>query len=333
MGTTSSRFLSKNIESLIRLGIKESDLLNLVPGGRHSLENPLERFEDQVLIDILNFAEAAKDDPAIGFKCGLNHGHMSYNDMTYTILFCANLKEGFDVSARFEPIVQDIGLNELMLEGDDAHVIWRTYEDAPEKLRHIGDLSFATLARLGMWIKAVHGLSVKSMQVRHRDERYREQYENLFNCDIEYGSSTDVLTFDKAFLDVPLPGSNPEILKRLVGRLENDLARLNQSPSEAERVRAYLEKMLGVEPVNIKSVAALLMTPDWTLRRQLKEEGTNFREILETVRRDRYEVLAGQPGMSQAQIAGQLGYSEQSAFSRAYKKWYGHSPSQVGERV
>ena len=329
MGEILSRFLAKNIDSLIGLCVEESDLLRLVPGGRTALGNPLARFDGDILIELFRFAEKVMDDPAIGFKCGLNHGHATYNDIAHTILFCANLKESFEISTRFEPLVQNFGVNELISDGHDAHIIWKTYEDAPDKLRHVSDLHFATLARLGLWIKAVHGLSVKHMQVRHRDERYREQYENMFDCEVEYGASRDVLTFDKAFLDVPLPMSNPEVLKGLVARLEYDLSRLNQLPSESEMVRAYLEKMLGIEAPTIKLVSDLMDMPEWKLRRRLKEEGTSFREILEQVRRERYNLLRAQPRISQARIAGELGYSEQSAFSRAYKKWYGRSPSKA----
>ena len=333
MGDVLSRFLIKNIDSLVGLGVPEYDLLSLIPGGRSALENPLARFDGNILLEAFNVAEQRMNDPAIGFKCGLNHWHAAYNDIAHTILFCANLKESFDVSTRFEPLVQTFGVNELIVDGDDAHIFWKTYEDAPEKLRHLSDLSFATLARLGLWIKAVHGLSVKHMQVRHRDERYRDQYTNMFDCEVEYGASRDVLIFDKAFLDVPLPMSNPEILKGLVARLEYDLSRLNHSPSESEMVRAYLEKILGIDSPTIKLVSDLMDMPEWKLRRRLKEEGTSFREILEQVRRQRYDLLSVQPQMSQAQIAGQLGYSEQSAFSRAYKKWYGRSPSQANDRA
>lgn len=323
-----SRFLAKNIESLIRLGVGESDLFGLISGGRTALKNPLMRFDGRILIEAFNLAEAAMNDPAIGFKCGLNHGHAHYNDIAYTILFCPDLKAGFELSTRYEPLVQTFGVNEISLDGDDAHYIWKTHEDAPEKLRHVSDLSFATLARLGLWIKAIHGLSVKHMQVRHRNETYRDLYANMFGCEVEYGCSRNVLTFDKAFLDVPLPMSNPDVLNGLVARLEHDLLRLNKPPSESEMVKAYLERFLGIEPPTIKFIAKTMDMPEWKLRRLMKEQGTSFREILEQVRRQRYEILRGQPMYSQSQIAGELGYSEQSAFSRAYKKWYGRSPSQ-----
>jgi len=58
MGDVSSRFLSKNIDSLIGLGVPETELLNVVPGGRPALGNPLARFDGNILIEVLNVAEA-----------------------------------------------------------------------------------------------------------------------------------------------------------------------------------------------------------------------------------------------------------------------------------
>ena len=200
MGATSSRFLTKNIESLKGLGVPEPAMLDCVPGGWPALSNPVIRFPGEVLIDIFNVAEHVTGDPSIGFRCGLNHGHATYNDIAFTILYCKNLRDSFAISTRFESLVQQFGINHLVEDGDSAQIIWETHEDAPEKLRHISDLSFATLARMGLWMRAVHGLSVKKMQVRHSLNSYHDQYVKLFDCPIEYRAEQDVLTFDQAFL-------------------------------------------------------------------------------------------------------------------------------------
>ena len=122
------------------------------------------------------------------------------------------------------------------------------------------------------------------------------------------------------------------MLKLLVAKLERDLSLLGQTVSETESVRRYLEKIIGDEPPTIKHIAQLMNTQDWALRRKLKQEGTSFRRILETVRKERYELLEQQNIHTQVQIAGLLGYSEQSAFSRAYKKWYGAAPVRPRKR-
>ena len=325
MGAASSRFVQKNIDSLVGLGLSRERLMPCIPGGDSSLGDPTHRFDAQVLIDVFELAETLSDDPAVGFRCGLNHGHAVYSDIAYTILYCRNLKESFDISVRFEPLTQQYGENSLIIRGNEADIVWTT-EDTPERLRHISDLSFATLARLGLWMKAVHGLSVKKMQVRHQDQSYKALYESMFDCPIIYGAPVDILTFDKRFLELPLPGSNPQMLSILIKRLERDLSALEQIVTDDKKVTAYLEKILGTASPTIDYIANLMGVTARTLRRRLTAQGTSFRKILESVRRERYEILSRQPELSQVQIAAMLGYSEQSAFSRAYRKWHGASP-------
>lgn len=271
MGALSSRFLIKNIDSLIGLGLPESDLMSVVPGKKEALKNPLLRFNGNVLIDLLRLAEQLSGDPAIGFRCGLNHGNVTYNDIAFTVLHCKNFRESFEVSERFEPLAQTFGINRLVVEGDIAHIYWVTYETAPEKLRHVTDLSFATLARLGVWMKAVHGLSVEKLQLRHSNKSYQNHYVEMFDCPVEYGAEHDALSFDKAFFSVPLPGYNPGMLKLLISRLEHDLSLLETVISDVETVKAYLNKYLGVGPCTMKDIAEMMSMPEWGLRRSLKE--------------------------------------------------------------
>lgn len=330
MGTTSSRFLQKNIESCIGLGIDADKLMALVPGGTAALENPVQRFDGDVLVAVLDLAEALSGDPAIGFRCGLNSGHVIYSDMGYTIMRCQNLQESYRVSARYERIVQQHGVNSLEVRGDEAALTWRTYEDAPERLRLITDVAFSIVARLGVFLRITHGLAAKRMTLRHTDTRYKDLYVQMFGCPIEYGADEDMVVFDKAFLDVPLPEANPKVLGLLTARLDRDLEALENPIQDAGMVAAYIDRILGTAPVSMKHVCEIMGLSERSLRRRLKESGTSFRAILENVRRERYELLMCQPDVSQVAIAGMLGYSEQSAFSRAYKKWHGASPTKNG---
>jgi len=278
----SSRFLEKNIESCIGLGISKEGLLSLVPGGLPALKDPTHRFEGEVLYLVLKYAEHVSGDPAIGFKCGLNHGHATYRDIAYTILFCENLRQSFEISERFEPIAQQFGVNQM----------------------EIGEM----------------------VKVRHTNRAYLDNYTDVFGCSVEYGARRDVLTFDKQFLEFPLPGANARMLSLLTKRLEQDLKMIDRPVSERQRVAGYIESLLGNTPPNLNNICKLVGLSERTLHRRLRKENTSFREILEEVRRERYSVLSAQENLTQVQIAAMLGYSEQSAFSRAYKSWFGVSP-------
>jgi len=298
-----------------------------VPGGRLALNNPTLRFDGEVLVKVFKVAEEMSGDDAIGFKCGLNHAHAVYNDIAYTIMYCQNLQESFDISVRYESLVQTFGINSLVIDGDEAYLCWRTHDDAPEHLRHVSDLSFATVARLVLWIKTIHGLTIKRMDVRHQNRSYEKLYMDMFNAPLHYGAEFDMFTFDKAFLEFPLPGRNPKILGLLTSRLEKDLQSLEKPLTESNKVTAYIDKILGETHPTIAHVSSLMGLTERTLRRRLATEETSFRSLLENVRRERYNLLLEQGEHSQSQIAGLLGYSEQSAFSRAYKKWHGKPPS------
>ncbi len=326
MGTVSSRFLEKNIESCVSLGIDGAKLLELVPGGRANLLNPLYRFDGRVLIDVLAKAEQLTGDPSIGFRCGLNHANVSYRDISYLVQYCDNLRHSFEISRQYEALTQQIGYNVLTVIGDEAHAHWHTYDEDYDRLRLVTDLTLASLAQLGLWIKMVHGLSVLQLSVRHNNENYRVLYEGLYGCEIVYGAPYDRVVFDKRLLEVPLPARNPAMLSLLTARLDREIAGLGSHRAYNERVRAYLETLLGAAPPTLETVAKLMGISDRSLKRRLKEEDTSFREILETLRREQYEILSLEPDLTQVQIAGRLGYSEQSAFSRAYKGWHGHSP-------
>jgi AraC-like DNA-binding protein len=65
-----------------------------------------------------------------------------------------------------------------------------------------------------------------------------------------------------------------------------------------------------------------------TLQRQLNAEGTSYRDILETTRRDLAEKYLREGDYKQAEIAYMVGFSDQSNFARAFKRWTGVSPGQ-----
>ena len=65
------------------------------------------------------------------------------------------------------------------------------------------------------------------------------------------------------------------------------------------------------------------------LQRRLKEVGTTFRTLLETVRKDLASTYLHDPDIEFAEVAFLLGFSDQSAFSRAFRRWTGHSPSEA----
>jgi AraC-like DNA-binding protein len=96
----------------------------------------------------------------------------------------------------------------------------------------------------------------------------------------------------------------------------------------ATEVRKLLIQMLPSGKADQDSIANRLYRSTSTLQRQLTAEGTNYRDILESTRRSLAEHYLREGGYTQAEIAFMIGFSDQSNFARAFKRWTGMSPGQ-----
>jgi AraC-like DNA-binding protein len=92
-------------------------------------------------------------------------------------------------------------------------------------------------------------------------------------------------------------------------------------------VRELLVDALEAGEPDVDAVADELAISGRTLQRRLRDEGTSFREVLATTRRDLAEALLATGVGSVTEIAHRLGFSETAAFSRAFRRWTGQSPA------
>jgi AraC-like DNA-binding protein len=95
-----------------------------------------------------------------------------------------------------------------------------------------------------------------------------------------------------------------------------------------KEVEDAIEPMLGTSEVSIERVARSLGMSRQTLYRRLREEGVTFEEILEAKRRQLAVRYLGLDRLSVKAVAYKLGFSDPAAFSRAFKRWTGVSPSE-----
>lgn len=92
-----------------------------------------------------------------------------------------------------------------------------------------------------------------------------------------------------------------------------------------EKVKKIVLQQLGSDSTNLTNVAALVGINPRTLRRTLMNSGFTYRALLDDVRQQQALILVRDRQQSTSEIALKLGYSEVSAFSRAWRRWFGKS--------
>jgi AraC-like DNA-binding protein len=133
-------------------------------------------------------------------------------------------------------------------------------------------------------------------------------------------------TFDAALLDLPIRRDESDLQAFLDGA-PGKISMLYRRDRETTRaVRELLARDL-TEATTLEAAASALGIAPRTLHRRLHEEGASFRAIKDTLRREAALEYLGKRGESVAHTAALLGYSEPSAFFRAFHSWTGMAPS------
>jgi AraC-like DNA-binding protein len=146
---------------------------------------------------------------------------------------------------------------------------------------------------------------------------------------VVFGWLENELVFDRQDLSLPVFLANPELLDVLERYAQRLLERLHTPDTWAGRVTQSLGRILvqGERP-SLNAVAFHLAVSTRHLQGQLQAEGTTYRSLLDQVRKELALDYLKRPDMTMCDIAFLLGFSEQSAFTHAFKRWTGSSPTE-----
>lgn len=185
---------------------------------------------------------------------------------------------------------------------------------------------------LGMVLNVCRrGLGSRWLPERVEFEHLRPEgwqaHEKAFGAEVSFGHRTNALIFADEGMYRRMPGADLnrfQAARRHMLDVAGDTHR--QAPSMVEAVMSEVRACLQDGPPHVEGVAAALGIPRWTLQRRLAEAGLSFSDVVEKVRRDLAVLYLAQPHLQLSEIALALGYSELSAFTRAFTRWHGQSP-------
>ena len=179
--------------------------------------------------------------------------------------------------------------------------------------------SFALRARAATEGK----LALRAVRFSHR-RTATPAHAEVFGTTVQFGAAVDELELDTAQLALPLISADPITS----AALEAKVAKLTTSGRSAFLDRARRATAAHLATPSLAAIGRVLGISARTLRRHLEQERTTLRALVDDVRRERADQLLA-AGTSAKEVAFALGFSEPSAFSRAYKRWTGRAVSSV----
>jgi len=168
-------------------------------------------------------------------------------------------------------------------------------------------------------------LVATEIKLAHPEPACSSDLIDYFKCDIEFDTEQSSLTFARVDADLELPSANRQIVLVHDEMLMRYLIEIKQGDI-VQQVKLIILDNLPDGQVTDKLVASELNLSERSMQRRLKEHKTTFRYLLDSVREMVAKQYIENPMNRMSDIAFLIGFSEQSAFSRAFKKWTGKSP-------
>jgi len=286
------------------------------PGARYRIDN---------IDNLWRKASEVIDDPCFGLKVG-DLWHPSHSSaLGYAWLASHSLREAFERLDRYYRVLTDerpMRLDETEKELTLTLIFSHKGRDIPER----NDAIMAGVMR-ACRMNYIEDLTPGSVTFTHPEPSCSARFFEYFRSPVVFEAPTNSLTLSIDAVDKRLPGSHPQLAELADQVMIDYLAKLDQNHMP-QKVKAVIIDQLPSGNVTNENVARQLYMSSRKLQRQLQSAGTTFYTLLDEVRQDLAQKYLREQDNNITEIGFLLGFSESSAFSRAFKRWMGVTPSE-----
>jgi AraC-like DNA-binding protein len=308
-----------------RQGMDRERLMQVAGLSAGDVDDPDARVRTASMLKLWREVIDAQDDPVLGLHVGSSISAKQLGLVGYAMYHSDTLQGALNRFARYGRILSDAIQFEIADTEEQVVFIWQM-PPSLVALRHPVETGVTLVVSIGREITGAE-LAPTSVELPSPRPEAVAPYRSMFRCPVAFDRPLASVTFSRAQLQLPTQAPDPT----LIGYLD-DLAAITLAPLEESdenmvaAVRRALWTMLPGGRPDLWRTAAGMGVSARTLQRRLGEEGSSFSRVLDELRRDLSDELLSDRKLSVAEVAFLLGYSEPSAFQRAFRRWRGVSP-------
>jgi AraC-like DNA-binding protein len=222
------------------------------------------------------------------------------------------------------------GLVTFEITDQTARLGYLVRQPGTRGIEQIYDLSIVVACKIMRALCGAHWSPTKVVLSRNRPQD-EKPYTHYFQAPIAFNDKTNYLEFPLSWLNYPNPNADPHLFSYLSERATEQQA--SQDTSLISNLHRMMLNAIFQRHCSAGHIAGQLGMHERTLNRKLAKLDTSFRKELEKLRYELSRQMLGNKEISINDIAAFLDYSDQAAFSRAFKKWAGVSPSEYRSTI
>jgi AraC-like DNA-binding protein len=297
---------------------------------RRNRISPRLLLEDNTRISIERFADLqvstmrAMGDEALGYaNRRLPVGCWSM--MCHAVIGCETLGQALSRYCRFYQLFECDIYPVLEEDGDMTRIRLQQTSRTGDPVPYLCETVLFNSHRFASWLVQEH-LPIQCVQLNYAPLAQPQDYRHMFLANpVEFEQPQAQLVLSSSLLEKRITQNETSLRHFLRHPILIMLTQDYAANSWTSRVRDIVRRNLHDIP-ELNGVATTLAVHPQTLRRRLSSEGTTFKDIKNQMRRDTALYFLGKQGLSIEEIAHRAGFSESSAFIRAFKGWTGVTP-------
>lgn len=285
-----------------------------------------ERIDVDVIAEAWRQLAVVTEDPAIGLTAASDYFQpANWHTVGLAMLCSSSLRDAIERMGRYQTFLTDAGSFHVQEFDDSLYCSMRTDIDASRLGFEATDFGMAAIMKV---LRIIYPGVLRPKQVRLMRPAPQQvvPYYDYFGCSVLFDQEELGFLFSLDQVDKVLPSANMD-LARIQDQLTEDYLAELRSESLARQVKQLIEPRLPSGDVGSVEIADRLHMSSRNLQRRLQDEGVSFKQLLSEVRQESALRYLASSRYSISEIAYLLGFSDQSNFTRAFKRWFDVSPS------
>jgi AraC-like DNA-binding protein len=316
------------IARLKSAGVPVAPLLRRAGLTPEVVADPDERLSVRSQVALLDEAAIALKDDRLGFTLARDHDPRQIGLLYYVMASSQTLGNGLKRVARYSQITNE-AIVVRYLEGHRL-IISLSYSGVPRHSdRHQIEFCMFGVLRVCRMLTE-QKLVPQHFSIAHHRSGANSEMARFVGTKVEFGADRDEFALNLDARELPLIHADTHLNDLLLKYCEAALADRKGNPSQLRtRVENAISSLLPHGRVLVEDVARSLGMSERTLARKLSDEGLNFTEILQQLRRDLAVRYLNDRKLHVSKIAWLVGFNEVSAFTHAFKRWTGKTPREM----
>jgi AraC-like DNA-binding protein len=324
MGNVAAPVVAELLQEFASLAISPQDVCRAVGLDHARLHERGFRVSRQAYGQLFLEAERLSGDPLVGLHAAETRGARCMLAMLTMVQ--PTLGAGIAQFARFAGVVDEQLLIRLERGPQTSAVRLRIELGDPRASAHASEYLVALLVQLYR-DATKQPFQIQQVSFPHALRGDASEYERVVGAPVSSEGRACVITLPTSALDSELRRSNASVADLLGDAARLELAQDDNSAfrSRVEQVTFEMYQRSGTD--SHEEVARLLAVSGRTLQRRLREEGTSYREVRDSVRQQWSSRLLRDGSLSISEVSARVGFSDVAAFDKAFKRWFGETPS------